>query len=171
MTTPAMRFALFTLVVGFGCGGFGFRLGRGARADLRAERDAALAARPEDAPGSRLPGTCVASVAPEVLQAELARALDGIGLVPSEKRLEPARTAPSAAPAPPAPEQVAAFEDARDAVDRVISQGGIGDEQAQDLRALFDRVDSDGRYKLTARLVLALNQRKLKVEDYRRLPF
>jgi hypothetical protein len=173
MTTPALRFALFTVVVGFACGGFGFRLGRGARADLKAEREAALAALPDEVPGSRLAGTCVAMVAPDVLQAELARALDAVGVVPSETRREAIRlpSAPPAPPAPPAPERVAAFDDARNAVDRVISQGRLDNEGAQELRRQLEGLDADGRYKLTARLVLALNQRKLKVEEARQLPF
>lgn len=163
-----MRFVLLTLLslcLGLGLGWY---LGHGSRAELRAERNAALSAqsRTECAPPPPVNlGSCAVAIDPEVLRAELARALGNAGTVP-------AGAAPAEGPAPnqeaappPSPSQVAAFDKARTVVERVTTQGSMTREQALQMRGLLASVDPDSRLDLMQKMVRAMNQGKLTVED------
>lgn len=162
-----MRLALFTLLslcLGLGLGWY---LGHGSRAELRAERNAALSAqvRSECAPSPTNLGSCAVAIDPELLRSELARALKNAGTVP-------AGSAPADTPAPnqeatppPSPSQVAAFDKARTVVERVTAQGSMTREQALEMRGLLASVDPDSRIDLMQRIVRAMNQGKLNVDD------
>lgn len=162
-----MRIAALMLFVGFGCCWLGFYAGRGSRADLRAERDAALAARPDDSFQPAPAGTCVAALSPDVLRAELTRALAAAGAVAPEGAravAPPATKQPT--PPPRSPEQMEAVDRARVAVDRALAHGNLTKLDALELRAqLQDIADDESRFQLTTRLVVALNQKKLQLED------
>ena len=170
-----MRIAALMLFVGVGCCCLGFYLGRGSRAALREEREAALALRSDESLRPAFAGACVASVSPEVLRAELSRALEGAGVPaspgdksPHDKKVAPAVIATP--PAPPSPEQLAVLEKARSGVDRSISSGNMTKAEALDLREHFQRLDDQSRHELTTRLAVALNQGKLTLEE-NQLPF
>jgi hypothetical protein len=165
-----MRIVALVLFVGVGCGCLGVYLGRGSRAALREEREAALAARPDEAPRPALANTCVAALSPDVLRAELARALDaaGVSAAPGAKTAA-ATAATDDPPAPPSPEQLAALDKARSGVEHAVAAENLTRTEAQDLRDLLQRIDDASRYQLTTRLIVALNQNKLRLEG--ELPF
>jgi hypothetical protein len=68
-------------------------------------------------------------------------------------------------PLPPSPAQIAAFDNARAVVERVITHGNVTREQALEMRGLLASVDGDSRLELMQQIVRAVNQGKLTVED------
>lgn len=156
---------LGTLCLGFGLGWY---FGHGSRAELRAERLAALSAQARSespTPPTMNPGSCAVAIDPGLLRSELARALKDMGTVAAGSAAAQGPT-PSQEPAPPpSPSQVAAFDKARSAVERVTAQGVMTREQALEMRGLLAGVDADSRLDLMQRITRAMNQGKLTVDD------
>jgi len=160
-----MRSSILVALIGLGSCFLGVCIGRGSRAELRAERDAALAAAAR--PDGEVRPVCMATIDPDVLRSELARALHANGAPPTAAtEPEPTATAAKAPPPPPSPQQEAALEKAQGDVDRTLTRGTLNVAEAEDLRNAIHQVQADAQFELTRRLIVAMNQGQLKIEPH-----
>jgi hypothetical protein len=96
-----------------------------------------------------------------VLREELALVLGG----GAGAETPAAAPSPAKEPPPPTPAQAAAFDDARQGVDRALARGSLTSAQSEDLRERFHKIDPQSHYTLVTELVVAMNHGKLKVEN------
>jgi hypothetical protein len=151
-------------------GAVGFAAGRGT-APASPQDEVLLALKEQsarmDALSARVAGgggRCAAAspVDPVMIRAEVARAVRE-ELAASPKASGQARTEPPAERPPPAPESVAAAEQATRLVDAALQRRQWGDEQAREVRRLMARLDDEQRRALLIRISTAINTRQVEV--------
>jgi hypothetical protein len=109
-------------------------------------------------------GTCVASVDPRLLRAEIERAVEQV--VAQRPSLGQAKTAAPPPPEPdpgPTPEQIKAFDAATGVLNQALTRRTWTAQDVQQIRPLMIDMDPDNRQEIMRRVVRSVNEGKLQV--------